>query len=202
MLGLGNNRTGSVDKPLVASSAVELSSAEMFVFVKAAGLIGRFLGRDTKMRVDKFFVDYYKPQGAGTPAELLAVRCASNSLLALSEVDANRFDRSPLTFEECVKMDRRTRSFVLDAERHPEILYTVESETNTEINGMLNIRGHAAPLKCTKNRNEAELVVECGIKLSEMMVPNYGILGGLLRVDDNVTVQMRVPNAILEKHGM
>jgi hypothetical protein len=199
MLGLGS-RNGSTDRPLVASSALELSSAEMFVFVKAAGILGRLVGRDTKLRVDKFYFDYFRPQ-ASAPPQLLAVRCASNSILALSEVDSNRFDRVPLTFEECVKMDRRTRSFVLDAERYPEIHYAVETETPTSIEGSLSIRGHTAPVKCTKVKNEAELIVECGLKLSELMLPTYGVLGGLMKVSDDVLVQMRVPNAVLEKAG-
>ena len=199
---LSRGRNGSADAPLVVSSAVELSPVEMYVFVKAAGLIGRLVGRDIKMKVDKFFFDYCRPQGSGGPAQLLGVRCASNSLLSLSEVDGNRFDRVPLTFEECVKIDRRTRTFVLDSERFPEIHYIVHSETPEAIEGSLNVRGAVAPVRCSKLRNEAELVVECGVKLSDLKLPSYGILGGLLRVHDDVAVQVRVPKTTLERGGL
>ena len=170
---------------------------QFFVFTKASGLLGRMIGRNLKLRVDRFVIDYSREPSASNEVRIGKVICPANSILAMSEVDNNKFDRIPLTYAECVKVDRRVDHQFLESSKYPTIVYEVQSENRHELVGTLSCHGSAQLVKCTKEDQGAELVVTCPIIQSQFGITPFSALFGLIAIEDKVELQIRVPSKLL-----
>lgn len=179
-----------------ATSNDLLQDVQFFVFTKANGLLGRFIGRNLKLRVDRFVMDYYRESGTNE-VRISKVVCPSNSVLAMTEVDNNKFDRVPLTYAECMKVDRRVDKIFLESAKYPTIVYEVQSENNRELVGTLSCHGSAQLVKCTKDDQGPELVITCPVIQSQFGITPFSALFSLIGIEDKVELQIRVPTKLL-----
>lgn len=199
---IGMNFFGSNSSPVLpegyrrVTSADYLKDVQFFIFANANGFIGSFIGRNLKFRMDRFTVDYYRDKVTGE-TKLSKVVCSTNSLLAMTEVDKNYFDRVPLTYAECIKVDRRTTRDILECDRYPHIIYEVQSETATETVGTLSLHGNSQLVKCTKTFEGPELIFRCPIVQSQFGIRPFSFMFGAIGVVDKVDIQVRVPTKLL-----
>ncbi|RNF27592.1 uncharacterized protein Tco025E_00153 [Trypanosoma conorhini] len=174
------------------TSSKELRDVDMYVYTLPAGLLGRYIGRALRFRVERFAYDV-DPAGRS----LRRVVVEADSLLPQCEVDRRKFERLLLNFSEVERLSRRVRSYTLDAPRFPRILYEVERETQEHLEGSLQLCGETRPVRCSKALEGPELVVRCPIDTREFNVPRYSILFGLFSVSPHVEVETRVPLKVL-----
>ncbi|CAJ1026271.1 hypothetical protein Q4I30_004141 [Leishmania utingensis] len=185
MLGWGEKR-------LLSSS--ELKDVDMYVYVEPAGLLGRFLGRPLRLKVQKFSFLVNRREH-----ELHRVVVEADSLLPQCEVYMpSRFERVPLSFHETERVMRRTRSYVLDTHRYPLITYDVEANTSDAVKGTLSLHGESHAVECSKAVEGAELVVRCPVRLSQFHVPPFKMWLGLFTQADTVEVETRIPAKVLK----
>ncbi|KAF5221521.1 hypothetical protein ECC02_005408 [Trypanosoma cruzi] len=170
------------------TSSKELRDVEMYVYTLPAGLLGRYIGRALRFRVERFAYDI-----DAASRSLKRVEVEADSLLPQCEVDRCKFERLLLNFSEVERLSRRVRSYVLDAPRYPRIFYDVEQETKDHIDGSLQLHGETHPVRCSKTMEGPELVVRCPIDSWAFNVPRYSILFGLFSVSQHVEVETRLP---------
>ncbi|KAG5504845.1 hypothetical protein GH5_05476 [Leishmania sp. Ghana 2012 LV757] len=175
------------------SSNSELKDVDMYVYVQPAGLLGRFLGRPLRLKVQQFWFLVNRRE-----RELQRVEVDADSLLPQCEVHMpSRLERVPLSFSEVERVMQRTRSFVLNAPRYPLIVYDVETNTSDAVKGTLNLHGESHAVECSKAVEGAQLVVRCPVRLSQFHVPPYKMWLGLFTQADTVEVETRVPAKVL-----
>lgn len=181
-------------KEKTLSSSKELKDVQMHVYTRAGGLLGRFLGRDLKIRVDGFEVTYDNNSGRKIVKDVLV---DADSLAPVAEVNDKRFERLYLTLSEAERVSRRTKSAILDVARFPVIRYTVDREDESSIDGRLHFRGEEHPLRCDKRVEGPELVVTCPIDYTKHGAHPYRHMLGLFSVKGTVDVVTRIPVKIL-----
>ncbi|CBH13354.1 hypothetical protein, conserved [Trypanosoma brucei gambiense DAL972] len=192
---------GSSEERLSSTSS-ELRGVDMFVYTLPSGVLGRFIGRALRFRVDRFnFSTGPSADGNDKRRSLKSVEVEANSLSPLCEVDKFQFERLPLTVSEVVRLERRTRDYVLDVTRYPRILYTVEEETPTEVKGTLELRGERKAITCTKSVEGPELIVRCPIDTREFNIPSYSLMYGVFGVSPHVQVETRIPLRAVQLQG-
>ncbi|CAG9574382.1 conserved hypothetical protein [Leishmania major strain Friedlin] len=185
MLGWGAKRM---------SSNSELKDVDMYVYVEPAGLLGRFLGRPLRFKVQQFSFLVNRRERA-----LQRVEVNADSLYPQCEVHMpSRFERVPLSFSEVERVTQRTRSYVLDAPRYPLITYDVEADTSDAVKGTLSLHGASHTVECSKVVEGAELVVRCPVRLSQYHVPPFKMWLGLFTQADTVEVETRIPAKVLK----
>ncbi|RNF10286.1 hypothetical protein TraAM80_01629 [Trypanosoma rangeli] len=165
----------------------------MYVYTLPAGLLGRYIGRALRFRVERFA--YYLDL---TGRSLRRVEVEADSLQPQCEVDHRKFERLLLNFLEVERLSKRTCSYTLDAPRFPRIIYNLEQETTDHLEGSLQLRGETHPVRCSKMLEGPELVVRCPIDTREFNVPRYSILFGLFSVSQHVEVETRVPLKVVK----
>ncbi|KPA83846.1 putative mitochondrial hypothetical protein [Leptomonas pyrrhocoris] len=176
------------------SSSNELRDVDMYVYVLPAGLLGRYLGRPLRFRVDRFSFLVNRRE-----RQLQQVVVEADSLMPQCEVHMpSRFERLPLTFSEVERLIRRTRSYVLNVSRYPLITFDVAANTEDSVQGALHLHGESHPIQCTKAVEGAELVVRCPVKMSEFHVPPFKLWMGLFSEADTVEVETRMPAKVLK----
>nr|CCC92112.1 conserved hypothetical protein [Trypanosoma congolense IL3000] len=186
----------------ISSASSEMEGVDMFVYTLPTGLLGRVVGRALRFRVERFAFTVNSAStssSSGKGCSLKSVDVDADSLAALCEVDRLGLERVPLTLSEVMRVERRTREYVLDSAHYPRIVYTVERETPHEIKGMLELHGERKPVVCTKTVEGPELVVRCPIDTRQFNIPSYGLLLGVLSVSPHVRVETRVPLKVLQR---
>lgn len=178
------------------SSSKELKDVQMHVYTRASGLIGRFLGRDLKIRIDGFEVTYVEDAATGRKA-VRDVVVDSDSLSPMADVNENRFERLYLTLTEAERVARRTKNAILDVSRYPHVEYRVDHEDEHYFQGQLRMRGIEQPLRCEKKLEGPELVVTCPIDYTQHGALPYKHLLGLFSVKPTVEVVTRIPVKLL-----
>jgi hypothetical protein len=178
------------------SSSKELKDVQMNVFTHAGGLIGRFLGRDLKLRVDGFEVTYGIDAVTGRKT-VKDVLVDAESLAPVADVNEKHFERLYLTLSEAERVSRRTKNAVLDVTRFPSIRYRVEREDEDSFHGQLHLRGEEHPVRCDKRLEGPELVITCPVDYTQHGAPQYSHLLGLFSVRPTVEVVTRVPVKLL-----
>ncbi|KEG14458.1 hypothetical protein DQ04_00461120 [Trypanosoma grayi] len=175
------------------TNSKELRDVDMYVYAQPAGLLGRYIGRALRLRVERFayVVD-------ANHRMLRRVEVDADSLLPQCEVDSGKFERLGLNFSEVERVAIRTRRHVLDAPRYPRIVYSVEQETPEEVVGSLQLHGETHTVRCSKTLEGPELIVRCPINAREFNVPTYTHMFGLFSVSPHVEVETRVPLKVLK----
>ncbi|KAK7196038.1 YceI-like domain containing protein [Novymonas esmeraldas] len=176
------------------SSSNELRDVDMYVYVGPAGLLGRFLGRPLRLKVQEFaFVLDRRGR------ELQRVEVDAGSLVPQCEVYMpSRLERLPLSLSEMERVMTRTRGAVLNVPRYPHISYTVEVNAPEAVRGALSLRGETHTVECSKTIEEAEVVVRCPVRMSEFHVPPFKLWLGLFTQADTVEVETRIPAKALK----
>ncbi|GET88804.1 hypothetical protein, conserved [Leishmania tarentolae] len=176
------------------SSSSELKDVDMYVYVEPAGLLGRFLGRPLRLKVQQFSFLVNRRERA-----LQSVEVNADSLFPQCEVYMpSRFERVPLNFSEVERVMQRTRNYVLNAPRYPLITYEVEADTSDAVKGTLSLHGVSHTVECNKAVEGAELVVRCPVRLSQFHVPPFKMWLGLFTQADTVEVETRIPAKVLK----
>ncbi|KAL7708968.1 hypothetical protein N2W54_004207 [Lotmaria passim] len=176
------------------SSSSELRDVDMYVYVQPAGLLGRYLGRPLRFKVQRFSFLVNRRERM-----LQQVEVDADSLVPQCEVYMpSRFERLPLNYSEVERLIRRTRNYVLNVPRYPLITYDVSENTEASVRGTLNLHGESHAVECIKVVEGAELVVRCPVKMSEFHVPPFKLWMGLFTQADTVEVETRVPAKVLK----
>jgi hypothetical protein len=178
------------------SSSKELKDVQMNVYTRAGGLIGRFLGRDLKIRIDGFEVMYDVDRVTGRKS-VRDVVVDADSLSPVADVNENRFERLYLTLTEAERVARRTKNAILDVTRYPTVEYRVDREEEHYFEGQLRMRGIEQPLRCEKKLEGPELIVTCPVDYTKHGALPYKHLLGLLSVKPTVDVVTRIPVKML-----
>lgn len=176
------------------SSSSELRDVDMYVYVQPAGLLGRYLGRPLRFRVERFSFLVNRRE-----RQVQQVEVDADSLMPQCEVYMpSRFERVPLNYSEVERLIRRTRGYVLNVPRYPLITFDVTANTEANVAGTLNLHGESHTVECTKAVEGAELVVRCPVKMSQFNVPPFKLWMGLFSEADTVEVETRVPAKVLK----
>lgn len=207
---------GSADRTV--SSRRELKDVDMFIYTDPAGLLGRILGRCLRFRVSdfSFVVDRRQPtvlRRVEVDADSIRGECevyapsrnrrharfsSTGSSGADGAADSTRFERLPLTYSEIERLRRRVRGSVLNVPRYPLIEFEVASETPSAIEGVLSLHGESKNIKCSRQVEGGQLVVQCPISLKDFHIIPYSLWFGLFSVADKVIVETRVPASVLK----
>lgn len=176
------------------SSSSELRDVDMYVYVQPAGLLGRYLGRPLRFRVERFSFLVNRRE-----RQVQQVEVDADSLIPQCEVYMpSRFERLPLNYGEVERLMRRTRGVVLNVPRYPLITFDVAANSEASVRGTLHLHGESHPIECTKAVEGAELVVRCPVKMSQFNMTPYKLWMGLFSEADTVEVETRVPAKALK----
>ena len=177
----------SSSTPSTATNSGALHEMEINLYTKAAGLIGNILGRDLKIHVENFSVDYNV-----TSRQPLLVHVPLATLRCECEVDSERRERVPLSFAEMQKVDARVRS-ALRSHIFPEASFLVTEDSSDRTVGVLTVAGEQSELTCVKVVESPFLMVRCPVSMKKFRVVPHSMFFGAFRVEDEILVEAKVP---------
>lgn len=198
--------------------------ARLFVYTDTAGLAW-YMGHKLKMQAEKFSLLLY-PETDSAPIDAAAeaptsrrklrVRRAvvhtSSLRLLCSRNHATKCDEPERLSDadKAIISERMLGQDVLDVAHFPLITFDVTHETETGMEGVLQLHGVPNPASWTKRAlSPGEdptavgampcelpgryLSVTCGIKQEDYGITPYGILGGTLRVYSVIELEVQLP---------
>ena len=106
------------------------------------------------------------------------------------------FDGRALRDADLRKIERTATDEVLEVARHPRARFAGKRETVADevtVTGELELHGHARPLTFRARPLDQELVARVELVPSRFGIAPYSALAGTLRLQDRVTVEIRLP---------
>jgi hypothetical protein len=91
------------------------------------------------------------------------------------------------------KIEARIRDEVLDARRHPEVVFTATRIDGPRLDGTLMVRGVSRPMTFVARETGGRLVARAEVRLSDHGIPMVTAFFGALRVRDEVEVEISLP---------
>lgn len=172
----------------MTARSFDAGNAECLVFTEKAGLLSA-VAHDLKLRVERFEVRVEADGVQGSfDAGSLRVVCARSDRRDLPDALSAR-DRAEIESNIAAK--------VLDARRHPAILFQsrslAEQEGGWRAEGTLSIRGRARPLVVVARREGDRAVSESVLHQPDFGIQPYSALLGTLRIKPDVTVRLSLP---------
>jgi len=169
------------------------ASVEVFTFRK--GLLAR-LGHDLCLSAERFAIDL---DAGKVTAEVFA-----SSLRVLGAMHDGKLDRSALSASDRADIERAIKQEILRADRHPKLSFRGEASAISggrfELRGELELQGKRVPQRVPVELREGALRAELELRPSSFGIEPYRALGGALKLEDRVKLQIVLPLPVeLEK---
>lgn len=169
---------------------VDATTAECRILTYKEGLLSA-VAHDLELRVTTFTIGIdettWRVDARFDPTSLRVVGAVRNGVVdpdTLSESDRR-------TIEDTIVRD------VLDAARHPEILFVSEAATGRgdvlAVHGRLDLHGHTGDLTATARREGPAWVADARLHQPDFGIRPYSAMLGTLRVRADVAVRITIP---------
>ena len=168
----------------------DASSASVHVFSFKDGLLAK-LAHDLEMKVGRFSIDIADDQSGVTAT------FDPKSLEILHSMKDGRPDSGTLSAGDKKKIGKNITDDVLRPKKHPEIRFAstnVSGEgASRTVEGDLTLHGRTNRIRATVREQGSEWVTSVDLDQRDYGIKPYKALGGALKVQPRVRVEVRIP---------
>lgn len=164
--------------------------ADIHVFTFKTGLLAR-VAHDLRLRVQRYELHVQEGRVRG--------HCDATSLVVEGVMSARGLDSAGLSARDKQQIEDTIRSEILCSEQHPRVELqadiTMDARNVLELQGELRVRGRAQPVRLRLEQQGDHLHGAVELTPSAYGIAPYKALGGAIKLQDRVRVQVDIPLA-------
>lgn len=165
-------------------------SPTLLVYTFKEGLLSR-LAHDLQVRLQRFEVE--------VDAGRVSARFPLDAFRVIGAMKNGRLAEGTLSASDRGKIEHTLREEVLHTARHPEARLTAEvvpdGEGRARLEGTLDLAGHQASIHAAL-RDDGGITTRIELQPSRWGIAPYRALGGTLRLQDRVVVEVQLPKDV------